>query len=235
MKKLKKILSVVACFLMIGFSMISLTGCSQEEIKENTETTIKASSTIIPVELSKETAQGMYTTAFENLSNSQAYEINMKTIQGTKTINIREVGMLNSQGHRYVYNNFVSLSQEMVYGYYNDKFYNVDVKTKTYSEANYSGLVFGQASNVFSSIFNSIVSGRYFNGYYYITSISPDDEYSNFVEVLIKDDFIVEAHLITTENNTNGIGQTVKYLFNYENVDTSVVVTSLNGYTEVTP
>ena len=138
MKKLKKILSMMACCAMVAVSSFTLTGCSEEEIKKNTETitetTIETSSSIIPVELSKETAQGLYAIAIENLMTSQVYEISFSGEQGEAGMSTStEVGVLNSKGQRFVYikSEFAGNGvQEQCIGYYNEKYCVLDVASK---------------------------------------------------------------------------------------------------------
>ena len=74
----------------------------------------------------------------------------------------------------------------------------------------------------------NIISGRYFNGHYYVTFYATDIE--TFFEILIKDDKIISAHGVSSNNNQ--ITAYANYEFNYTNIDTSKVVMSLDGFTK---
>ena len=241
MKKFKKIFSAIACCALILVSSVALTGCSEEEIKKNTETitetTIETSSSIIPVELSKETAQGIYAVAIENLITSQTYEIQFSGEQGENGVSTStEIGVLNSKGQRFIYihSAFAGVdADEQCLGYYDEKYCMLDLETKKYyEEASQQGVIFGSqiTDNLFGYMFDNIVGGRYYNGYYYVSAQIKDSTKVDFVEVLIKDNKIVKAHFVSSENNK--IMQYAQYDFYYDNIDTSKVVMSLDGYTK---
>ena len=103
---------------------------------------------------------------------------------------------------------------------------------KTYTEDNsHTGLIIGQhADSLAGATLNSIVSGRYYNGFYYITAEYTESTQTHVIEVLIKDSMIVKAHFISTEDDT--LVQYAQLEFNYTNVDTSKVIMSLDGYTK---
>ena len=241
MKKIKKIFSILACCAMVLVSSVALTGCSEEEIRKNTETitetTIETGASIIPVELSKETAQGIYAVAIENLITAQTYEIKFSGEQAENGVSTStEICILDSKRQRFVYikSEFAGAGEnEQCLGYYNDKYCMLDLETKEYYEdASQSGVIFGSqiTDNLFGYMFDNIVGGRYYNGYYYVSAQVKASATTDFVEVLIKDNKIVKAHFVSSENNK--IMQYAQYDFNYENIDTSKVVMSLDGYTK---
>ncbi len=97
MKNLKKILSIVACSAMLLVSSLIFTGCKQEDLKETTESVIESTTNIIPVELSKETAMGMLTTAYRNFIRSEAYEVKYENFADWGEGSSTEIGMLSDK------------------------------------------------------------------------------------------------------------------------------------------
>lgn len=238
MRKLKKIFSMFACLAMVTVSAFSLTACSSEEIADNTETVIETTTSIIPVDLSKGTAQGIYATALENLLNSKAYEYTFKGKQSeTNIMTLKAVGALNANGQRYVYAEAKNSSteQKICEGYYGEKYCTLNLINKTYTEdASHTGLIIGQqVDSLAGTMLSNIVSGRYYNGFYYITAEYTDSTQTHVIEVLIKDSMIVKAHFVSIEDDDTLI-QYAQLEFNYTDVDTSKVVMSLDSsYTKV--
>ena len=241
MKKLKKILILMACAVMVMISCVSLTACSKEQVAENTETVIETGATIIPVELSKETAQGLYTSALQNWLVTDAYEIIFTGQQGSngnmKTV---EIGKTDNKGRRFIYIAYDDEAGHII-GYYNDKSCTLNLEDKTYVEGTSSSgeVLIGAMGDTFGRLYNHITSGRYYNGYYYIaaeqtrtyTPVGGSEVTEiDTIEIMIKDGKFVKGNFATYKNEA--VIQFGAYEFKYTNVDTSKIVTSLDGFTK---
>ena len=271
MKKLKKILSMMACCAMVAVSSFTLTGCSEEEIKKNTETitetTIETSSSIIPVELSKDVAMSMLSTAYRNFYTSKSYKLTSSTYSpeyGTSTHT--EIGLLHENSNRFIYtlaseSEPGSSPEAYVQGIYqisagNSKLLELNLQDKTYFELSYGKYAESTLADIFLNVFENVSSARYYQGCYYVTSIISTDHKEPEVEpggdqqlqpiqskslkvyeFIIKDNQLVGGTF--TELKEESLSQThdltfsgfTEFKIEYTNVDTSMIVTSLDGFT----
>ena len=237
MKKIKKLITILSCFAMILVSSVAFTGCDIGEIKENTkvstETAIETSSSIIPVELSKATAQSIFTGAIENMIITEKFGYSgfMKNY-GESISNVNAVGVLDENGLRYVYAHGDDESNARAFGYYDGNYCTLNIKQKTYRTGiNEQFLIIGaNLDQVVGLMVPNITAGRYYDGHFYISAQIQDNDETIFIEALVKDDKFIKLHYLVNCNDKNI--QSMQLNFTYENIDTSKVVMSLDGYTK---
>lgn len=263
MNKLKRILSLMACFAMVMVSTFTLSACSKEEVAENTETVIETSSSIIPVELSKETAMGMLSTAYKNFISSESFEITYSGRSLVESGTITQIGMLTNDNKRYLYEYGVGreygTGSSSVTGVYkisegDSKLLHLNLESKTYSE---DASLVDILTREFEDAFEFVSSARYYKGSYYVTAVRTT-EYKKVEEPQggastvrvqtksitvwefeIKDNQIVA---VTCNGAVGGLSEEHKddlefsvlqeIKISYTNIDTSMIVTSLDGFTQ---
>lgn len=236
MKKISKILSLFMCFAVVICLSFGLVGCDKEELKENaetvTETTIETATSIIPVEFTKETAKGIYTTALQNFLASKTYKIDyVGEERNGEILEGEEICLMKDDVGRFVYES----QNETTSGYYDNKYCVLDMDAKTYTEESNSNIVCGNFGyNILIGI-NYVVSGRYYDGYNFVNVEIANENTTHSFEFKIKDDKFVEVNLVLFQKTESaGVVQTAKMTISYDDIDTSNVITSLDGYTKVT-
>ena len=266
MKKIKKILSVLACCVMIMVSCFSLTACSEEEIKEKTEnateTTIETATSIIPVEFGRETAMGMLTAAYRNFIAAESYELTGESYTSYGNAKFTEIGLLNSKSDRFIYEALTGAeagdsTEETIKGKYqisegNAKLLKLNLKNKKYTEI--SNGYFGNKSpsgiltDAFIDSLEFVTSARYYQGQYYVTAVKetehkePGGGESLQLKTIYVYEYVIEDNMIVggsitklKESSSNSeeldFDESMSFEVFYSNVDTSMIVTTLDGFT----
>lgn len=240
MSKIKKLFTLILSFSMFLVSSFAFTACTTEELTKNTEveteTVIETITSIIPVELNKSTAQGIYSIALQKLVFSKAFECNISFISANMYATETIIGALNSENQRILYINFIASDNSntvICKGLYDGKFCELDLIEKIYRERPdyYMKIFGGELDDILNGAKDNIVSGRYYNGYYYVSVQVEEGNNVVYYEFVIKDNMLVQIHATSfIDSIVDVCGQ---FTFNYENVDTSKVVMSLDGYTKV--
>ena len=248
MKKLAKLLSCLVLSIMVPFCLV---GCDAGDVEEGTKTAIETTTSIIPVEFTKGTAEGIFNNALYALLSSEKVQVKVKTStteDGVYSEISHQQKVLIQNGKRYVYLGSVygSLPERYVLGTYNDKQMLINLDTKKYKDVTVSddpgSDPGGQVATVLTQIIaqmdiistipmfaNFVVSGRYFNGVTYITiKYESSGDISN-IEAEIIDGKIVSMEAFYSENA--GIAGWGTYTFTYgDEVDVSEIPMSLDGY-----
>lgn len=249
---MKKFFKTCLCFVIIACATLTFAGCSTKEVEENTKTAIEATTSIIPVEYSKETAQGILMAAYQKLLSAE--KVNMKGVikgieNGVYSEYKQDETVVYKNNSRYFYVD-AGDDDKFVVGKYKDKDYCLDVKNKKaewYVASSSTDIPSGVNYDVISSfvtVFGEVVSGRYFNGVTYINLEFADPSMawvSGYAEIKIVDGNIVEMSTTDTENGEVDI-RYGSYTFTYgDSVDVSVIPDTIptdyadTKYTAVTP
>lgn len=234
---MKKFLKACLCFVLVTCAALTFVGCSKKDVEEGTEAAIETATSIIPVEYTKETAQGILMSAYQKLMSTE--KVNMKGTmrdieKGAYSEYKQEETVVYKNNSRYVY--AVDGSDKFVIGKYEDKNYCLNVTNKTAQSYDVSGNAVPVGVNYdifanFSQVFSSVVSGRYYDGVTYINLVMSEGSDNTYIEVKIVDGNIVEINSAST-------GSFTAYTFIYgDAVDVSVIPDTLDGYTksEYTP
>ena len=252
MKNLSKLFACVGLALCLTFG---LTACTPGEVEENTRTAVETTASIIPVEYTQVTAEGILHNALYTLLSSSEVEMNEKSYSATGAVGYEETTfcqkVMINDGKRYVLLTDVlnNESTEYVIGTYNNKqcLLNLDVKKYVEIPVAEEGDGDGEGegaveiivaplitrldmiSSLVSMISDKVVSGRYFDGATYI-NIQPYEGISMEAK-------IVDGKIVTIESFGNNPDDSSEcmwgvYTFTYgSSVDVSMIPTSLNGFT----
>lgn len=239
---MKKFLKACLCFVLVTCAALTFVGCSKKDVEEGTEAAIETATSIIPVEYTKETAQGILMTAYQKLMSTE--KVNMKGMcktihNGIYTETKQEETVVYKNNSRYFYVDGGG-NYKYIVGKYEDKNYCLNVTNKTaqsYAETvgdDIEGAVGAVPAGVkadvmasFSKIFSDVVSGRYYDGVTYINIVSTEEETITYYEVKIVDGNIVEMTSASNDSVFNA------FTFTYgDAVDASVIPDTLDGYTK---
>ena len=245
MKKLTKIIACIALALIVPFGLV---GCDKEQIEENTKTAIEAGATIVPVEYKQETAEGIFKNALQKLLSSDKSQIvgrQASVEDGVYLESTNEQRVMIKDGKRYTFFNFDGFNNSVL-GVYDDKLMLVDLKSKTYKDLTpvtpdpdedpdgqvaivTPALVKLDLITALVKLSESVVSGRYFDGATYINIKMEEADYVSNVEVKIVDGVIVGFETMLIDGDVTGWASAI--VTYGETVDTSVIPTTLEGYT----
>ncbi len=253
MKKFMKIFACVAMALIVPFGLV---GCDKEQLEENTKTVIESGATIIPVEYKQETAEAILKSAIQKLlSSNQSQIIGRQYVidEGLYEETISEQRVLIQNGKRYLYFDLeFEGSKKAVIGEYDGKrmFVNLEEKTffdispkdpspepdpneETATAVNALVSIMTKLDLVTSmvTLSENVVAGRYFDGATYINVKVEDSNVKNSVEFKIVDGLIISVETIMQDISGNATGWAISTVNYGATVDTSVIPTSLIGYT----
>lgn len=263
MKKLSKLFACIGLALCLTFG---LTACTPGEVEENTRTAVETTTSIIPVEYTKETAEGVLNNALYNLFSAEKVDVSLKQIEmdGVRySEGVMNQKVLIKNGKRYIafdtsdYYTNASWGGLVVgiYGADNKKFI-VDVDSKRYAEipnleegeepenpeeetvvelgAMLANMI--ESLDIISHIAvlsEYVVSGRYFDGATYINIKYTEATVCSNLEIKIVDGKIVSISAFVTEDYEVVSWGTYSFAYG-KSVDTSMIPTTLYGYTEST-
>lgn len=257
---MKKLSKIFLCIALVFCTTFGLTACSVGEVEENTRKAVETTTSIIPVEYSKETAEGVFNAALYKMYATEKVDVKLNTIEMDGVNYIEEVmnqRFLIKDGKRYIcylaedYSNasFATLVIGL-YGEDNKKYF-IDGETKKYAEVPvFNGdedpldpdVIIAkdaaedlaemlEALDVVSSL--SILSDYIVSGRYFdgATYINVDDGMGNKIEIKIVNGEFVSMNQIVYEDYI----LTATYTFTYgDDVDVSMIPTTLDGLTETT-
>ena len=184
MKKLSKIFVCIALALGLTFG---LTACSVGEVEENTKTAVETTTSIVPVEFSQATAEGIFHNAlYEVLSSERAeLKVNFSSTEGAASYSETSFHqkVMIKNGKRYVLLTDVlgNTKTEYVIGTYGDRQLLLNLSTKKYTditptpggeglESVVTPLIarLDMLTGLVKTLSDKVVSGRYFDGATYI-------------------------------------------------------------------
>lgn len=243
MKKLSKVFVCIALALGLTFG---LTACSVGEVEENTKTAVETTTSIIPVEYTQATAEGIFHNALYEVLSSDKVELNVEfeEIEGAASYN--KIGfhqkVMIKDGKRYVLLTDVlgASTTEYVVGTYGNRQYLLNLDTKKYtditptqSEPGLETVVppiiarLDMLTSLVKELSDKVVSGRYFDGATYINLKSE--------EGLFAEAKIVNGKIVTIETfavDSGAVGGWGVYSFSYGNdVDVSMIPSNISGFT----
>lgn len=249
MKKLKNVLKGCLCLVLAGVATIGFVACDAKETAETTETIIQTSTSIIPVEYSKETAMGIVFSAYQKLilsekSSVEYEEYTLDDNQFAQGMSGKQTTLFKGKD-RYTYIATEGMDT-FAYGKYDDKNYllNITKNTKkeltatattgTESGPEVGAVPAGSTIDLYDIVYqvlSFVTAGRYYDGVTYVNGYYDDGEGNiTNIEVRIVDDLIADIRAVS-HSDTDGM--TITYIsFAYgDSVDVSMIPSSVEGFT----